>query len=181
MIKNTPKRCQYCNKELKNSNNKYCSLVCYRKNKKKKSEESCIKIKCLWCNKNILKKPSSAKKFCNCQCAMRYRVKNKGQWNHNKKHPKYKSYLKKMRDRRGEKNPNFKAGWDWLKAEIKRTVNIKNCEICGSAKNIELHHKDFNRKNNVRDNIAIVCKSCHSKIHNKIKNITKLKRRKENE
>jgi len=42
----------------------------------------------------------------------------------------------------------------------------KICEICGSIGNIDIHHKDFNHQNNNPDNLMLVCRSCHMKIHN---------------
>lgn len=41
----------------------------------------------------------------------------------------------------------------------------KKCEICGSDKNIDVHHKDCNPNNNDRSNLMLVCRSCHMKIH----------------
>lgn len=42
----------------------------------------------------------------------------------------------------------------------------KRCEICGSTKNIDVHHKDGNCHNNSSDNLMVVCRSCHLKLHN---------------
>ena len=43
------------------------------------------------------------------------------------------------------------------------------CECCGKAysleKRFEVHHKDFNRFNNIEDNYMWLCCSCHKKIH----------------
>ena len=46
----------------------------------------------------------------------------------------------------------------------------KPCEICGCAygsTRFEMHHKDFNRKNNNTDNFQWLCVSCHKKEHYK--------------
>lgn len=46
----------------------------------------------------------------------------------------------------------------------------KPCEICGCAygsTRFEMHHKDFNRKNNDTDNFQWLCVSCHKKEHYK--------------
>lgn len=42
----------------------------------------------------------------------------------------------------------------------------KVCELCGSIKSIDIHHKDGNYQNNTPDNIMVVCRSCHMKLHN---------------
>lgn len=34
------------------------------------------------------------------------------------------------------------------------------CYLCKS-KDIQLHHKDHNRKNNKRENVCLICKVCH--------------------
>ncbi len=53
--------------------------------------------------------------------------------------------------------------------------NIKKiCYICSSLKVIHIHHKDRNRKNNTLNNIVLLCRSCHLKLHHredKTKNI----------
>lgn len=41
------------------------------------------------------------------------------------------------------------------------------CEKCGSTINVDVHHKDGNRNNNVPENIELLCRSCHMKEHNK--------------
>lgn len=52
-----------------------------------------------------------------------------------------------------------------------KTTNIwgdEVCYICGK-KNLdhEVHHIDGNTKNNSTDNLLLVCKNCHKKIHGK--------------
>lgn len=39
------------------------------------------------------------------------------------------------------------------------------CDICGSTKSLDIHHKDHNWKNNNLDNLMCLCRSCHMKIH----------------
>ena len=46
----------------------------------------------------------------------------------------------------------------------------EQCEICGSAVNIDIHHIDGDYNNNRVDNLQIVYRSCHRKIHNKTEN-----------
>lgn len=44
----------------------------------------------------------------------------------------------------------------------------RSCELCGcgySSTRFEMHHKDFNRKNNNLDNFQWLCVSCHKKEH----------------
>ena len=39
------------------------------------------------------------------------------------------------------------------------------CEECGSIKNIDVHHIDGDRNNNVPENLELLCRSCHVKKH----------------
>jgi len=39
------------------------------------------------------------------------------------------------------------------------------CEMCGATEQIHVHHKDRNRANNAKDNIMILCVSCHAYLH----------------
>ena len=45
------------------------------------------------------------------------------------------------------------------------------CEMCGSIKNLDIHHKDHNWKNNNLDNLICLCRSCHMKEHRSNGNI----------
>jgi len=76
---------------------------------------------------------------------------------------KHKS--KNVREKNGMYNPNckFRNYYD-LKKKIKNG-EIIFCELCKSQRNILVHHKDFNHDNDDLENLQIVCKFCHSKIH----------------
>lgn len=49
----------------------------------------------------------------------------------------------------------------------------KVCSICGSTRNVDIHHKDGNYHNNSSDNLIALCRSCHNKEHHK-KGVCKL-------
>jgi 5-methylcytosine-specific restriction endonuclease McrA len=40
----------------------------------------------------------------------------------------------------------------------------KTCQ-CGQTKNLTIHHKDLNIKNNLIENLEILCIECHKKQH----------------
>ena len=46
-----------------------------------------------------------------------------------------------------------------------RHLRMKQCEICGSSRNLCLHHVDKNRKNNHTSNLMTLCNSCHTSWH----------------
>ena len=39
------------------------------------------------------------------------------------------------------------------------------CDNCSSAKDLQIHHRDGNRSNNVVKNLQILCKKCHLEEH----------------
>ena len=42
----------------------------------------------------------------------------------------------------------------------------KKCSICGQIEGqIDVHHKDKNRKNNKLENLNVLCASCHRRLH----------------
>jgi len=69
-------------------------------------------------------------------------------------------YVKELNRERSFKHGRYsKEFQDLLKENNK-------CEICGEIKFLDRHHKDKNRDNNKRENILLVCKRCHNKLHN---------------
>jgi hypothetical protein len=71
----------------------------------------------------------------------------------------------------GEKHPNWKGGrsalpyaFDFKKTrdKIKSRDNLK-CRICGTNKNLCVHHIDSNKLNDSENNLITLCNKCHSK------------------
>lgn len=58
----------------------------------------------------------------------------------------------------GKNNNNYKNGISTY-AQKKKS----KCELCGSTRNLMVHHKDGNRKNNNASNLQTLCWSCHEK------------------
>ena len=51
-----------------------------------------------------------------------------------------------------------------------RNINIlilkkSECELCGKSGRLDVHHKDFDEQNNDPENLQVLCRSCHMKIH----------------
>jgi HNH endonuclease. len=61
-------------------------------------------------------------------------------------------------DQAGKKNNNYKNGISTYTQHKK-----SKCQQCGSTKNLMVHHKDGNRKNNNPSNLETLCWSCHEK------------------
>jgi len=55
-----------------------------------------------------------------------------------------------------------KYGEDALRLKIECGYK---CQRCGSEERVAVHHVDWDDTNNVYENFAILCGSCHSKLH----------------
>ena len=79
-------------------------------------------------------------------------------------------YIEKQRDKKiGNKNPNWKNGNSYtfqynFYGELAKSLK-QSCSLCGSKDKLLVHHLDGNYKNNISENITIVCRGCHNKIH----------------
>lgn len=70
----------------------------------------------------------------------------------------------------GKQNPFYRTGlWTKELQDFKRCLN--SCQECGDSENLDIHHKDGNRENNLLENLTVLCRSCHMRIDNRIKNI----------
>ena len=70
-----------------------------------------------------------------------------------------------MASKQGKEHSSYKNGITTYR-KTAYTYYEKKCFTCKSKKNIEIHHKDFNRKNNEIENLVPLCCSCHMKLHN---------------
>ena len=69
-------------------------------------------------------------------------------------------------NQRGARNHNYKDGLSHYRDNFEKwNPDIRQCEICGSTKCLVVHHVDKNRKNNKRDNLIMLCRSCHAQVH----------------
>ena len=107
------------------------------------------KRKCLVCGKEYVFIPKkNGEKYCSRKC-----------------------YYEIMK---GKKNPNWKGGTSHaFFSRLAKENLIQKCVVCSSTKNLEIHHIDFNHDHNKLSNLVILCKSCHSKIHDRVNNINK--------
>ena len=72
----------------------------------------------------------------------------------------------------GSKNPNWRDGLsnigylpefnEAFKTNIRKKYDYI-CQICGKSHSKEVHHIDYNKKNNEISNFSVLCKSCHTK------------------
>ena len=64
---------------------------------------------------------------------------------------------------KGPTHPSWKTGIIGYHNLIKRDY----CRQCNSTEHLCIHHIDGNRYNNVLENLTILCKRCHQKLHTK--------------
>ncbi len=78
---------------------------------------------------------------------------------------------KQRKEKIGNKNPMWKGGIsrtfyrDQYQPLAKQLYSI--CQICNTREKLCIHHIDEDFKNNDLENIMVVCRGCHNKIHKK--------------
>ena len=146
-------------------------------------------VTCDNCQKDIKIKRFALKwktHFCNQQCKSHFMIGHKMS-EHNKlklktantgRIPSIETKIKISLANKGEKNGNWMGGFkkgpsaynyefsDALKEKIKERDN-HICQLCFDKDNdfLNIHHIDYNKKNNNDSNLITLCHSCHSKTN----------------
>ena len=63
----------------------------------------------------------------------------------------------------GENNQSYSNAHTTARKINELILHKDFCEICGSVKNLDIHHIDGNWQNNNLDNLMCLCRSCHTK------------------
>jgi hypothetical protein len=126
---------------------------------------------CPICGRKFYLKPSYIKRakinFCSKKC---FNQSKKGNIPKN-----FEIFRAKSPFQRGEGNLNWHGGISLYPKEWKFSLRHKvwirdknTCQICGESRRSKLivHHIDFDKKNCSMDNLQLLCRSCHMKIHN---------------
>lgn len=126
---------------------------------------------CTWCNKLFLGNRNTCSKKCLSELRS-YNITGD-------KNPMYGS------ERYGELNPNWRNGAKFqiypkqFNKKLKHIIKLRDnyqCVICGKSnedcinKNgvcygLQVHHIDYNKKNNNIDNLITLCNKCHTKTN----------------
>ncbi len=149
--------CTQCKKTFERrkgygSNNKFCSRSCNAlfnvagKNKEK------TQLFCLRCGNEyeVPKSRIEKSKYCSRLCHNRSNSENL--------------------DNKGDRNPRWKGGIQTYRDKAWKHFD-KKCSLCGSLKNLIIHHLNEDRYDNRIENLKTMCRSCHAKTHKVIKNI----------
>jgi DNA-directed RNA polymerase subunit M/transcription elongation factor TFIIS len=94
------------------------------------------------------------------------RIASASKWN-----KEHSDARKKIMDRDNKKRKGLKRIW-WESKSFggKETIIGKiNCDRCKKHKDLVIHHKDGDRKNNDPLNLWVICKSCHAYVHGKVR------------
>lgn len=158
-MKTIEKKCKFCKKiftallkKHKIGKAKYCNLECYKKSPKKKKKKK-LNSECYYCKKKIYRKPSKLKKtknglfFCSQD---------------------HKCLAQRISSGLKDAQPSHYKDGSSNYRSIAFSEHDKVCNNCGYNKHIEIlqvHHKDRNKKNNLLNNLEILCPNCHSEDH----------------
>ena len=72
----------------------------------------------------------------------------------------------KAKEEKQKINATKKRNWKYVKKIFERYYwNIDCCMICWNKENLQIHHKDKNRRNNDSTNLVKICVDCHIKAH----------------
>lgn len=149
---------------------------------------------CNYCKFEFEKRIKSTKNFCSRACANKGKPyppnagrfkKGQKSWNAGKPLPawmkkKLSTARMKSKYRTGEGHPQWKGGCETYFRRVARNIMAKSdrkkeCKICLTQIDVEVHHKDGNYKNNWIKNLIYMCSSCHHKTHWKEEPQIKLK------
>ena len=129
-----------------------------------------VKLVCPTCGRifEVKKSTINRRKYCNKEC---FNKSKQGKIPKNIKIAQSKSPFQK-----GKKNINWKGGIYKYPAEwtgkLKHLVWVRDknkCQLCGKIgkkrSDLVCHHIDFDKKNCNIENIQLLCRSCHMKLH----------------
>lgn len=168
-------KCLNCNRLFKvsagkkdQSQRKYCSLKCYRQ--KRTSGYYRSYRKCIYCGK-LYYRGRRKGKFCSQECFHKWSSGKLMPWN---KHLKGIHLSPKSEFKPGKKHIFWKGGISKepypfeftkeLKSYIKHSYLCK-CQMCGTSKDLMVHHIDYNKNNINLNNLIPLCRGCHSKTN----------------
>ena len=113
--------------------------------------------KCLDCNNDFFSDAYRENKFCTLECRDKFMSKgNHHRWNGGMFLDK-DGYVHVQTDKRS-------------KYKLQHVLIIEKdrpliCHICKSTENMLIHHNDENKLNNATENLTVLCRPCHQRVH----------------
>ena len=139
-----------------------------------------VKYFCRCCGEEFWVHPSRAKRgnvhYCSISCATRYRnlhnnpsKKEEARKKISEHHADVSGERNPMFGRSGENAPGYVDGRSQYSGETYRKILMASgapmrCELCKGERNIQVHHRDGNHRNNELSNLAFVCSKCHHTV-----------------
>jgi 5-methylcytosine-specific restriction endonuclease McrA len=73
----------------------------------------------------------------------------------------------------GKNNPSWRGGRSLIPYTPGFTETLKHkiiamygrCVLCGTSNDLVVHHIDFSKSNHNEDNLILLCRACHRKVH----------------
>ncbi len=164
IYKTVKRECNFCKKDFRvfksslktNASGNFCSRDCYSSHLKTitgkdNKDYNRVEKQCAYCNKDISIIPARASKdnCCSVECRVEY---FRGKF-------------------AGSKNGNWRGGHKKRKGNFEEIKNkylkgVKFCSLCGTSKNIHIHHIVPFRytEDNSLSNLIPLCSGCHRKV-----------------
>lgn len=79
----------------------------------------------------------------------------------------------KGRNQQRERNNHWRGGIGCYRDIARAFYPEWRCSRCGSTRYVCVHHKDGNRHNNAKNNLELLCRSCHQSEHGVVRFVTK--------
>lgn len=88
-------------------------------------------------------------------------------WEDRAAYAKRKYCDRKCMSKAFEVEPGERKGTSWYAKhnEARAIMGDGSCLLCGSSRNVDVHHIDGNYLNNDVSNLCFLCRSCHNKVH----------------
>jgi 5-methylcytosine-specific restriction endonuclease McrA len=147
--------------EVKRGNGKYCSKTCSkiavaRKQLEKYKEINQPNVECSYCHKMFYKNETEKK---NSRSGLHFCCRE------------HKDLAQRIGSGIDDIKPDHYRGKD-MASDYRNYYRVRNqlieCQRCGYNKYssiLQIHHIDRNRKNNVMENLIVLCPNCHEEEH----------------
>ena len=101
--------------------------------------------------------------FCSPNCTHVNKLAYKKLW--------YKRHAKRIYEKYLPYKKKHAIGRQIAYRLVKQLGVEKKCQVCFSDYVVDIHHKDKNTSNNSLENLQLLCRYCHTRVHQSLTNI----------